>query len=44
MHEMHLKEKLNPADEVESRINFLKPFDLTGTLLTETEKHAVESK
>ena len=44
MRELHLKEKLNPADDVESRIDFIKPFEWTGTLLTETEKHAVESK
>ena len=44
MGELHLREKLNPTDELESRINFLKPFDLTGILLKETEKHAVESK
>ena len=35
------KEKLNPKDDVESRMKFLKRFD--WTLLTETEKHAVEN-
>ena len=38
-----LKEKkLNPKDDVKSRIKFLKWFHWTDTLLTETEKHAVE--
>ena len=41
--ELQEKEKLNPKDDVESRIEFLKRFDWTDTLLTETEKHAVES-
>ena len=39
---MQLKEKLNPKDDFESRVEFLKRFDWTDTLLTETEKQAVE--
>ena len=40
--ELQQKEKLNPKDDTESRIEFLKRFDRTDTLLTETEKQAVE--
>ena len=40
--ELQHKEKLNPKDNVESRMEFLKRFDWTDTLLTETEKQAVE--
>ena len=36
------QKKLNPKDDSESRIKFLKRFDWTDTLLTETEKQAVE--
>ena len=36
--DLQLKEKLNPKDDIESRTEFLKPFDWTDTLLTETEK------
>ena len=39
---MQRKEKLNPKDDSESRTKFLKRFDWTDTLLTETEKQAVE--
>ena len=39
---MQLNEKLNPKDDIESRLEFLKRFDWTDTLLTETEKQAVE--
>ena len=39
---MQLKEKLDPKDDIESRTEFLKRFDCTDTLLTETEKKAVE--
>ena len=39
---MQLKEKLNPKDDIESRMEFLKRFNWTDTLLTETEKQAVE--
>ena len=39
---MQRKEKLNPKDDIESRAEFLKRFDWTDTLLTETEKQAVE--
>ena len=40
--ELHRREKLNPKDDIESRMEFLKQFDWTDTLLTETEKQAVE--
>ena len=40
--ELQQKEKLNPKDDTESRIEVLKRFDRTDTLLTETEKQAVE--
>ena len=40
--ELQQKEELNPKDDTESRIEFLKRFDWTDTLLTENEKHAVE--
>ena len=40
--ELQQKEKLNPKIDTESRIEFLKRFDWTDTLLTETEKQAVE--
>ena len=39
---MQRREKLNPKDDIESRMEFLKRFDWTNTLLTETEKQAVE--
>ena len=39
---MQQKEKLNRRDDIESRTEFLKQFDWTDTLLTETEKQAVE--
>ena len=42
LRELQLKEKLNPKDDTESRTEFLKRFDWTDTLLTETEKQAVE--
>ena len=42
LRELQLKEKLNPKDDIESRMEFLKQFDWTDTLLTETEKQAVE--
>ena len=42
LHEMQRREKLNPKDDIESRTEFLKRFDWTVTLLTETEKQAVE--
>ena len=35
--------KLNPKDDIESRKEFLKRFDLTDTLLTETEKQPFEN-
>ena len=39
---MQRREKLNPKDDSEPRTEFLKRFDWTDTLLTETEKQAVE--
>ena len=42
LRELQLKEKLNPEDNTESGTEFLKRFDWTDTLLTETEKQAVE--
>ena len=40
--DLQLKEKLNRKDDIKSRTEFLKRFDWTDTLLTETEKQAVE--
>ena len=40
--ELQRREKLNPEDDIESRMEFLKTFDWTDTLLTETEKQAVQ--
>ena len=40
--ELQLKEKLNSKDGIESRMEFLKQLDWTDTLLSETEKQAVE--
>ena len=42
LRELQRREKLNPEDNIESRTEFLKRFDWTDTLLTETEKQAVE--
>ena len=42
LRELQRKEKLNPKEDIESRMEFLKRFDWTNTLLTETEKQAVE--
>ena len=42
LRELQQKEKLNPKDDIESRWEFLKRFDWRDTLLTETEKQAVE--
>ena len=42
MNELKDKEKLNPQESTESRNKFLKRFDWTNTLLTETEKQAIE--
>ena len=42
LRELQRREKLNPKDDSESRTDFLKRFDWTDTLLTETEKQAVE--
>ena len=42
LRELQRREKLNPKDDSESRTEFLKRFDWTDTLLTKTEKQAVE--
>ena len=41
LRELQRKEKLNPKDDIESRTEFLKRFDWTDTMLTETKKQAV---
>ena len=38
LHELQLKEKLNPKNDIETQMEFLKRLDWTDTLLTETEK------
>ena len=43
LRELQQEEKLNPKNDIESRMKFLKRFDWTDTLSTETEKHAVEN-
>ena len=42
LRELQQKEKLNPKDDTESRIEFLKRFDWIDTLLNENKKHVVE--
>ena len=42
LRELQLKEKLNPKADIESRMDFLKRFNWTDTLLTENEKQTVE--
>ena len=42
LNELKDKEKLNPQESTESRTINLKRFDWTDTLLTETEKQAIE--
>ena len=42
LRELQLKEKINPKDDIESRMEILKRFDWTDTWLSETEKQAVE--
>ena len=42
LRELQLKEKLDPKADIESRMEILKRFDWTDTLLTENEKQAVE--
>ena len=42
LRELQLKEKLNPKDDIESRMEFIKRFDWADTMLTKTEKQAVE--
>ena len=42
LRELQRREKLNPKDNSESRTEYLRRFDWTDTLLTETEKQAVE--
>ena len=41
LHGLQHKEELNPKDDAEARMEFLKRFDWTDTLLTETEQQAV---
>ena len=43
LRELQLKEKLNPKDDADLRMDFLRRFDWTDTLLTETEKQANEN-
>ena len=43
LNELKDNEKLNPQESTESRNNFLKRFYWTDTLLTETEKQAIEN-
>ena len=40
--ELQRREKLNPKDDIESQMEFLKRFDWTDKLLTENEKQTVE--
>ena len=42
LRELQEKEKLNPKDDVESRMKIIKRFDWSDTLLNATEKQAVE--
>ena len=42
LRELQRRGKLNPKDNIESQMEFLKRFDWTDTMLTETEKQAVE--
>ena len=42
LNELEDKENLNPQESTESQNKFLKRFDWTDTLLTETEKQAIE--
>ena len=42
LNELKDKEKLNPQESTESRNKFLRRFDWTDTLLTETEKQTIE--
>ena len=42
LRELQQKEKLNPKDDNELRMQFLKRFDWADTLLNENEKHAVD--
>ena len=42
LREWQQKEKLNPKDDIQSQMEFLKRFDWTDTLLTETEKQSIE--
>ena len=43
LNELEDKEKLHPQESTQSRKDFLKRFDWTDTLLTETEKQAIEN-
>ena len=42
LRELQQKDKLNPKGDIQSRTKFLKRFDWTDILLTETEEQAVE--
>ena len=42
LRQLQRKEKLNPKDDIDSRMEFLKRFNWTDALLTETEKQTVE--
>ena len=42
LNELKGKEKFNPQERTESRKKFLKRFDWANTILTETEKQAIE--
>ena len=42
LNELKDKEKLNPQESAESRNKFLKRFDWTDTLLSETEEQTIE--
>ena len=42
LNELKDKEKLNPQESTEARNKFLKRFDWTDTLLTESERQAIE--
>ena len=42
LRELQQREKLNPKDDIKSRKKILQRFDWTDTLLSETEKQAVE--
>ena len=41
-HDLKVKEKVNPKDNVESQLKIVERLEKTNTLLTETEKQTVE--